>query len=111
MPDHSETTRTADSTAEDQGCLRRVMAVPLVILHTIAAGCCYSALITRPSGPWDQDAYGAITLSCFLAIAVSATALLITVAPVSIRRAMGPWWLVPPLLFTAVAAVRWALGD
>ncbi|MEU6017468.1 hypothetical protein ABZ826_26500 [Streptomyces sp. NPDC047515] len=106
MLERSETTRKA----EDQGCLRRVTAVPLVILYAIAAGCCYYALTIRPSGVWDKDAYGAITLSCFFTIAVSAVALLITVVPPSVRRAMGRAWLLPPLALAAVAAVRWALG-
>lgn len=107
MLDRSETTHTA----EGQGCLRWVIAVPLVILYAVAAGCCYCALTIRPSGVWDKDAYGAITLSCFFTIAVSALALLITVVPPSVRRAMGRGWLVPPLLLGAVAALRWVLGS
>lgn len=107
MLDRSGTTRTV----EDQGCLRWVMAVPLVILYAVAAGCCYYALTIRPSGIWDKDAYGAITLSCFFTIAVSAVALLITVVPPSVRHAMGRGWLVPPLVLAAVAAARWALGS
>ncbi|MET9557625.1 hypothetical protein [Streptomyces sp. NPDC006645] len=106
MPDHSDAARAA----EDEGCLRRVMAVPLVILHALATACCYSALTIRPSGTWDDDAYGAITLSCFLTIALSAVALLITVVPPSVRRAMGRRWLVPPLALAAIASVQWAAG-
>ncbi|MFJ9682416.1 hypothetical protein ACIRP2_30840 [Streptomyces sp. NPDC101194] len=105
MLERSETIRTA----ADRGCLRRVMAVPLLILHAIAAGCCYYALTIRPSGIWDKDAYGAIALSCFFTIAVSAVALLITVVPPSVRHAMGRAWLVPPVVLAAAAAVRRAL--
>ncbi|MFH9116271.1 hypothetical protein [Streptomyces globisporus] len=75
---------------DDSGCLRRVMAVPLTILYTLAAFCCCTALITRPSGSWDQDAYGAIGLMCFLALVLSALGLLVTLAPPAVRRAMGP---------------------
>ncbi|MFD4749697.1 hypothetical protein ACFWOS_30065 [Streptomyces rubiginosohelvolus] len=102
--------REAAHAAEDDGCLRRVMAVPLGILYLLAAGLCYSAWTIRPSGTWDEDAYGAITLLCFLAIVVSVIALVITVAPPTVRRAMGPRWLAPPLILGAIAATRWVLG-
>lgn len=101
---------TAPTPGDDSGCLRRVMAVPLVILYAIAAFCCYTALITRPSGSWDQDAYGAIALMCFLTIAAGALGLLLTLAPPTVRRAMGPWWLAPSLILGAVAATSWFLG-
>ncbi|MGW6582456.1 hypothetical protein ACWF76_24245 [Streptomyces globisporus] len=86
------------------------MAVPLGILYLLAGGLCYSALTIRPSGTWDEDAYAAITLFCFLAIVVSAIALVITAAPPAVRRAMGPRWLAPPLILVVIAATRWALG-
>lgn len=95
---------------EDDGCLRWVMAVPLGILHLLATGLCYSAWTIRPSGAWDKDAYGAITLLCFLTIAVSVIALVITVAPPTVRRAMGPWWLAPSLIISVLATVRWIMG-
>ncbi|MET8174348.1 hypothetical protein [Streptomyces clavifer] len=96
--------------AEDDGCLRWVMAVPLGILHLLAVGLCYSAWTIRPSGVWDKDVNGAITLLCFLTIAVSIIALVITLAPPTVRRAMGPWWLGPPLLLSVIATLRWVLG-
>ncbi|MEV6425554.1 hypothetical protein [Streptomyces sp. NPDC051662] len=104
MLDRPEATRTT----EDQGCPRWVLGVPLVIIHLIAAWFCYIALAIQPSGSWDDDARAGIVLSCVLTIAASALALLITVAP-SVRRAMGPWWLAPPLILGVVATVRWAL--
>lgn len=107
MSDQFETTPVP---GDDSGCLRWVMAVPLTILYAIVAFCCYTALSTRPSGSWDQDAYGAITLMCFLAIAVSALGMLVTVAPPTVRRAMGPWWLAPPLILSAIAVSRWVMG-
>lgn len=106
----SDQHRVSRAAGDDSGCLRRVMAVPLTILYAMAAVCCHAALITRPSGSWDQDAYGAIALMSFLALALSAFGLLLTVAPPTVRRAMGPWWLLPPLAISAVAAMRWALG-
>ncbi|WP_243766425.1 hypothetical protein [Streptomyces sp. GC420] len=102
--------RTVESPdADEKGCLRWVLGVPLVILHLIAAFFCWTALITRPSHPWDDTARGAITLMSALAIAVGALALLITAAPSS-RRALGPWWFAPPIVVCVVAAVRWALA-
>ncbi|MFI6289544.1 hypothetical protein ACIBCM_33220 [Streptomyces sp. NPDC051018] len=96
-------------TTGDEGCLRWVMAVPLALLHAIAAWFVYTALTIRPSGSWDDEAQAGINLSCVLAIATSGFALLITLLP-SIRRAMGPWWLVPPILLGAIAAIRWVVG-
>lgn len=107
MSDQIETTPVA---GDDSGCLRRVIAVPLTIIYAIAAFCCYTALITHPAGSWDQDAYGAITLMCFLTIAVSALGVLVILAPPTVRRAMGPWWLAPPLILSAIAVARWVLG-
>ncbi|MFF2224018.1 hypothetical protein ACFVV7_11970 [Streptomyces globisporus] len=107
MSDHLAIT---SAPGDDSGCLRRIMAVPLTILYALAAFCCCTALITRPSGSWDQDAYGAIALMSFLALALSALGLLVTVASPTVRRAMGPWWLAPPLVISVVAAMRWALG-
>ncbi|MEV8415100.1 hypothetical protein AB0P45_15970 [Streptomyces niveus] len=86
------------------------MAVPLVILYALAVGCCYYALTIRPSGTWDKDAYGAITLSSLFTIALSAVALLITVIPPTVRPAVVRGCLVPPLILAAIAAVRWAFN-
>ncbi|MGV0095008.1 hypothetical protein [Streptomyces californicus] len=100
----------APAAGGDDGCLRRVMAVPLTLLYAAAALCCHAALITRPSGSWDTDAYGAIALMCFLALAACALGLLLTLAPPTVRRAMGRWWLAPPLVLGAIAAAKWILG-
>ncbi|MFE4450898.1 hypothetical protein [Streptomyces sp. NPDC056796] len=116
MPHRSESDRSGTTPVplplpqDDSGCLRWVMAVPLTILYAIAAFCCYTALITRPSGVWDQDAYGAISLMCGLAVAACVLGLLVTVGPPTVRRAMGPWWLAPPLLLNVIATARWVLG-
>ncbi len=39
---------------DDRGCLRPVLAVPLLPLTVIAADFCWTALTIRPSGPWDH---------------------------------------------------------
>lgn len=53
MPNRREDAHAAE---DDDGCLRRVMAVPSGSLS------CYSAWTIRPSGTWGEDAYGAIGL-------------------------------------------------
>ncbi|MEU8764599.1 hypothetical protein [Streptomyces sp. NPDC048659] len=93
----------------DDGWLRWVVAVPLVVLHAIAAWFVYTALTIRAAGSWDDEARAGVELSCVFAIVASGVALLITLLP-SIRRAMGVWWLVPPLLMGAIAACRWVVG-
>jgi hypothetical protein len=103
--------RTQQSTtAGEQGCLRWVLGVPLVILYLIAGWFCWTALTIRPSGPWDDDARAGIVLSCVLTIAAAGLALLITLTP-SARRPLHRWWLVPPVVLGLVAAVRWALTN
>jgi ABC-type sulfate transport system permease component len=98
----------ASRPAEDDGCLRWVLAVPLAILNLIAAWFLSMALTIRPSGSWDDDARAGIVLSCVLTLATSGLALAITVVP-AVRRVMGPWWAAPPLVLGAAAAIRWAL--
>ncbi|MGW4229283.1 hypothetical protein ACWEF9_08340 [Streptomyces sp. NPDC004980] len=109
MSDQLDTTRTP-APVDDSGCLRWVMAVPLTILYTIAALCCYAALTIRPSGSWDRDAYGAIALASWLTVTAGVLGLLLTVVPPTVRRATGPWWLAPPLILSTIVVVRWALS-
>ncbi|MFH9553605.1 hypothetical protein [Streptomyces sp. NPDC017435] len=94
---------------DDRGCLRLVLAVPLTLLTLIAAYFCWTALTITPSGPWDDDAYAGITLSCVLTIAAAGSAAALWLLP-SIRRALPWWWLLPSLLLGTVAGVRWAVG-
>ncbi|MEU8030601.1 hypothetical protein AB0C13_18450 [Streptomyces sp. NPDC049099] len=59
----------------DRGCLRLVLAVPLTLLTLVAGFFCRAALVTRPSGTWDHDAYAAIVLPCLPTLAAAAAAL------------------------------------
>ncbi|MER5933845.1 hypothetical protein [Streptomyces sp. NPDC002054] len=93
----------------DEGCLRWVLGGPLVLLHLVAAWFLYLALTIRPSGSWDDDAYAAIELSCLITIAASLLALAVTAVP-PVRKAMGSWWLAPPLVLGGAAVLRLALG-
>jgi hypothetical protein len=94
---------------DDRGCLLLVLAVPLALLTLIAAYFCWTALSIRPSGPWDEDAYAGIVLSCVLTIGAAAAAAAVWALP-PVRRVMRWWWVGPALLLGVVAAVRWATG-
>ncbi|MFE0699289.1 hypothetical protein [Streptomyces sp. NPDC058872] len=87
------------------------MAVPLVLLHAIAAWWVYLALTLRPAGGWDDGARAGIELSCALALALAASGLALLIASLpSARRALGSWWRAAPLLLGVVAAARWAVA-
>ncbi|GHF64354.1 hypothetical protein [Streptomyces griseosporeus] len=91
---------------DDRGCLRLVLAVPLLLLTLMAAYFCWTALTVRPSGTWDEDAYGGITLSCSLTVGAAAAVAGIRLLP-SVRRVL-PWWCVSPaLLLGVIASLRW----
>ena len=95
---------------DDRGCLRLVLAVPLILLTLIAAYFCWTALTIRPSGPWDDDAYAGIVLSCVLTIGAAGAAAVLWVLP-PVRRVMRWWWVGPALVLGVVAAVRWVMGE
>ncbi|WP_455362425.1 hypothetical protein [Streptomyces sp. SYSU K21746] len=94
---------------QDKGCLRWVLGVPLVTLHLLAAGACYYALTIRPANEAETDEadFGIAMMSVFV-FSLSALALLITLVP-SNRRALGRWWLVPPVALSLLASLRWAM--
>ncbi|MBV1950162.1 hypothetical protein [Streptomyces sp. BV129] len=94
---------------DDRGCVVLVLAVPSALLTLVAAYFCWTALTIRPSGPWDDDAYAGIVLSCVTAVGAAVTAAAVWLLP-PVRRVMPWWWLLPPVLLGAVAAVRWAAG-
>ncbi|MEV0492070.1 hypothetical protein [Streptomyces atratus] len=93
----------------DRGCLRLVLAVPLILLTLVAAYFCWTALTIRPSGPWDDDAYAGIVLSCVLTIGAAGAVAVLWLLP-SVRRIMGMWWVGPAVLLGVIAAIRWVTG-
>ncbi|AWT45209.1 MULTISPECIES: hypothetical protein [Streptomyces] len=102
---------TADhsSVDDDRGCLRVVLAVPFLLMTLIEAYFCRLALTIRPSGPWDDDAYAGITLSCVITLGMAAAVTALWAVP-SVRRVV-PWWCISPaLLMGIVAAVQWING-
>ncbi|MET7285421.1 hypothetical protein [Streptomyces sp. NPDC005573] len=101
---------TTPSHADDErGCLRVVLAVPLVLLTLMAGYFCWTALTITPSGTWDDDAYAGIVLSCVVTLAAAGAAGALWLVP-SVRRAVPWWWVFPAVLLGAVAGVRWAVG-
>ncbi|OIJ64304.1 hypothetical protein [Streptomyces mangrovisoli] len=98
-----------DLSADDHGCLRLVLAVPLTLLTVIAAYFCRTALTIRPSGSWDDDAYAGIVLSCVLTLASAGAAAALWLLP-AVRRTMSWWWIGPAVLLGATATIRWAMS-
>ncbi|MFI9804713.1 hypothetical protein ACIHEJ_10165 [Streptomyces sp. NPDC052301] len=90
---------------DGRGCLNRVLAVPVALLTLVTAFFCWAALVTRPSGPWDDAAYAGIAVACLLALTAAAGALGLWLLS---RRVLGWGWAAPVLVLAAVAAVRWA---
>lgn len=95
---------------DDRGCLRLVLAVPFVLLTLIAAYFRRTALTIQPSGPWDDDAYAGVVLSCALTIGAADAATALWVLP-PVRRGMRWWWAGPALLLGVIATARWAMGS
>ncbi|MFI6410554.1 hypothetical protein [Streptomyces sp. NPDC050585] len=79
----------------------------LLALHAATGFVAYGALAIPPDGPWDEDNLTGIETGCALMIVSGALALAFTAAPV-LRARFRPWWLVPPLLYLALGAGRWA---
>ncbi|MGW6877696.1 hypothetical protein [Streptomyces xanthophaeus] len=90
---------------EDRGCLRRVLGVPLGLLHLLNAFAVCVAVFAGPQAAWDHQGYENVAAMCFLSVCLSVLGLGITLVP-SVRRAMGPWWLLPPLVLAVIAVVR-----
>ncbi|MEV6542314.1 hypothetical protein [Streptomyces sp. NPDC051665] len=94
------------SVDDDRGCLRLVLAVPLVLLTLLAVCFCWAALIIRPSGSWDDDAYAGITLACVLAIGAAGAVVGVWLLP-SVRRGMGWGWTGPAVVSGVIAVIRY----
>ncbi|WP_327400200.1 hypothetical protein OG194_08265 [Streptomyces sp. NBC_01288] len=90
----------------DRGCLRIVLAVPLVLLTLVAVSCCWTALTIRPSGSGDDDAHAGIVLACVLAIGGAGAVVGVWLLP-SVRRVMGWWWVGPTVVSGVVSVIRY----
>ncbi|WP_405951636.1 hypothetical protein OG588_40800 [Streptomyces prunicolor] len=91
---------------DDRGCLRLVLAVPLVLLTLVALCFCWAALTIRPSGSWDDDAYAGIVLACVLSIGAAGAVVGVWLLP-SVRRVMGWWWVGPAVVSGVIAGIRY----
>ncbi|MFE5684687.1 hypothetical protein [Streptomyces sp. NPDC056512] len=79
------------------------------MLSVIAAYFCWTAMTIRPSGSWDDDAYGGIVLSCVVTLAAAGSAVALWLLP-SVRRVMGWAWIAPVTVLGVAAAVRWGIS-
>ncbi|MFD9410832.1 hypothetical protein ACFWBN_27945 [Streptomyces sp. NPDC059989] len=90
---------------EDRGCLRWVLGVPLTLIHLLNAFSVFAAVFVGPEAEWDHHGYENTAMMCLVAMCLSVLGLLITLIP-SVRRAMGLWWLAPPLVLGLIAYIR-----
>ncbi|MDX3526229.1 hypothetical protein P1P75_07210 [Streptomyces sp. ID05-39B] len=93
---------------DDRGCLRLVLAVPITLFTLLGAAFCWTALTIRPSGPWDDDAYRGIELSCLLTIGAAGAVVALWSMP-SVRQVVRWWWIGPALVMAGAAVVRWSV--
>ncbi|MFD9410830.1 hypothetical protein ACFWBN_27935 [Streptomyces sp. NPDC059989] len=101
MTDRSENT----GTSKKRRWVRWVLGVPLGLLHLLSAAAVYSALRYGPLNQWDDQGHAGTTAMALFAIIFSVIAILITLIP-PVRRTMGLWWLVPPVVLGVIAWVR-----
>jgi hypothetical protein len=90
--------------------VRWVLGVPLGLLHALNAAIVYAIVSAGPAGEWDTAGYEGTAAGAFLAIILSVVTLLITLVP-PVRRALGLWWLLPPVVLGAITWVRIATLD
>ncbi|MFC9296442.1 hypothetical protein ACFTWH_12375 [Streptomyces sp. NPDC057011] len=90
---------------EDRGCLRWVLGVPLTLIHALNAGAVALAVFAGPQGEWDHQGYEGVSAMCLISLCLSVLGLALTLIP-SVRRAMGLWWLAPPVILGLIAFIR-----
>ncbi|MFD8980444.1 hypothetical protein [Streptomyces sp. NPDC059564] len=91
---------------QDQGCLRWVLGLPLVVFCYLPAlyfG--YGALVLQPDSPDDRMRDDARFMA-EISVGLFFVGLLITALPL-FHRTLGRWWYAAPFLLAAVAYVRW----
>jgi hypothetical protein len=86
--------------------LRSPWEVLLLLAHLVTAWLAYAALVTQPQGTWDESTLTGIEAACAMVVAAGAATLLLSVLPLR-RKALGPWWLAPPVVFLTLGAARW----
>ncbi|MFI8503926.1 hypothetical protein ACIGFK_36290 [Streptomyces sp. NPDC085524] len=85
--------------------VRWVLGVPLGLLHTLNAATVYAIVSAGPAGEWDDAGYAGTAAGALLAIVLSVIGVLITLIP-PVRRALGLWWLLPPVILGVITWVR-----
>ncbi|MFE6838416.1 hypothetical protein ACFVFI_26705 [Streptomyces sp. NPDC057705] len=90
---------------EDQRFLRWALGIPLGLLHLLNAFFVYTAVRFGPAAEWDDPGYAGTTAMALFAVIFSVLGILITLVP-PVRRTLGPWWFVPPVVLGAIAWIR-----
>ncbi|WP_371678089.1 hypothetical protein [Streptomyces sp. NBC_01276] len=90
----------------DQGCLRWVLGLPLVLFcYLPAAYFCYGALVLQPGYPGDRMRDDARLLAG-ISVGLCFAGLLLTAVPL-FHRTLGRWWYAGPYLLATLAFLRW----
>ncbi|WP_329381010.1 hypothetical protein OG625_16365 [Streptomyces sp. NBC_01351] len=87
-----------------------VLGVPLGLIHLLNTAVVYLAVSAGPAGEWDTQGYAGTELACLLVFFLSGASILITLIP-PVRRTLGPWWFLPPVVLGVIAWVRIATLD
>lgn len=82
-----------------------MLGVPLGIVHLLNAAFVFGALFAGARGSWDDQSRAGVGAMCLVSVSLSVLGTAITLVP-DVRRAMGLWWLAPPLALGLIAAVR-----
>ncbi|WP_329381013.1 hypothetical protein OG625_16375 [Streptomyces sp. NBC_01351] len=82
-----------------------VLGVPLGLVHLLNATLVYLIVSHGPAGVWDDSGYAGTTAGGIFAIMFSVGTILITLIP-PVRRALGLWWFLPPVVLGVIAWVR-----
>ncbi|MFD8631378.1 MULTISPECIES: hypothetical protein [unclassified Streptomyces] len=90
--------------------VRWAAGIPLGLLHALNAATVYAIVSAGPAGEWDDAGYAGTAAGALLAIVLSVIGVLITLIP-PVRRALGLWWLLPPVALGVIAWVRIATLD
>lgn len=85
--------------------VRWAAGVPLGFIHLLNVAVVYLMLSAGPAGEWDTQGYAGTELECILIFFLSGSTFLITLTP-PVRRALGLWWLLPPVVLGVIAWVR-----
>ncbi|MFE2144760.1 hypothetical protein ACFXA3_23985 [Streptomyces sp. NPDC059456] len=94
----------------DQVWVRQVAGCLLVALHLLNAAVLWIVLSDGQPAGGDEDGRAATDLACLFSVCLSLAGTALTLAP-TVRRALGRWWLAPPVVLGAIALTRLVTGS